>query len=517
MRLKNKYFSVLAMSAVLSVSTMAFSVWAEEDQEGWMSIEEEASVQEEEVTSTEEDLSAISYDFIGEDSTGVICAEQVVEDEEIHVVNADAKDKVEAEVKKDYADYAALKLLADNKDNYIEISDNTATCLEDGTATVTFICMDCGQPTGETITVKTEKLGHLPYQAMVEVKVQATCEKPGSCEVVTQCPRCGAEDPQTPRRTVSTPRLKHTNEEDVLASNVGVLSEKDTGAYIKFFGNGDYNPLNMESVGKTYIGYSMEAKAYTNCEVCHNNEQLLKGVHNPVVITVTAIKEQDDAGAGYIKLKATYVMDDGKHVVSEETCVPYFSSVQAYEDRIETEAINGLHMDKDYAFRYYVDGKVDQNYNGIVNYGGKEYFVANGELCRAMGMNEFGGKWYYLFSGEIKRGYTGLALYDDAWFYLTNGELSTIVNGLVPYDGGTFLFAEGRLCNEVNGLWQDSDGTWYFLALGQVQIQHTGVAMYDGEFFYIRDGKLASDFNGTIEYDGATFNVVAGQLYDKID
>ena len=40
--------------------------------------------------------------------------------------------------------------------------------------------------------------------------------------------------------------------------------------------------------------------------------------------------------------------------------------------------------------------------------------------------------------------------------------------------------------------------------------------MYDGAFFYVRNGELASDYTGTIEYDGATFNVIEGRLYDRI-
>lgn len=132
----------------------------------------------------------------------------------------------------------------------------------------------------------------------------------------------------------------------------------------------------------------------------------------------------------------------------------------------------------------------------------------------ANGLIIYEGEWVFVANGIIQSQHTGLALYDGECFYITNGKLDTTINRLVSYDGGLFVVAAGRLVREVNGLWQNpADDIWYFVSNGQVQSQHTGVAMYDGEFFYIRNGKLASDYNGTIRYDGATFKVVAGQLY----
>lgn len=132
----------------------------------------------------------------------------------------------------------------------------------------------------------------------------------------------------------------------------------------------------------------------------------------------------------------------------------------------------------------------------------------------ANGLIIYKNEWVFVANGQIQTQHTGLALYDGEWFYITNGKLDITVNRLVSYDGGLFVVAAGRIVREANGLYLDpNDHNWYFVAQGQVQTQHTGVAMYDGAFFYIRNGKLASDFNGTVKYDGATFKVVAGQLY----
>jgi hypothetical protein len=108
---------------------------------------------------------------------------------------------------------------------------------------------------------------------------------------------------------------------------------------------------------------------------------------------------------------------------------------------------------------------------------------------------------------------------------IDNGELDKDANGLYTYktdEGeGVFLFAAGRLRTDVNGLWQDHYGTygpadtWYFLADGQV-VDFTGVAEYNGSFFVVEKGVFNDKYNGTIKYDGATFNVVNGQLYGQV-
>ncbi|MCD8021817.1 MAG: hypothetical protein LUF30_02135, partial [Lachnospiraceae bacterium] len=179
---------------------------------------------------------------------------------------------------------------------------------------------------------------------------------------------------------------------------------------------------------------------------------------------------------------------------------------------------NGLCLDTDGVYHYYVKGEVDTTFNGIVEYDGGQFFVANGVLCSdANGLNLYDGKWYFLANGQLQIQYTGLALYDGEWFYISSGVLDTSKNGLVAYDGERFLVAEGHLLLTYNGLWQNAasiggDDLWYFIGAGMVQ-NVSQVVMYDGAWFVVENGVLDSDYNGTIEYDGATFTVVAGQLY----
>ena len=455
-------------------------------------------------------------------------AAKTAKPEGAHIINTDVERQVKAEAAKTYADYAFLQKLAEDKGSYIKLSANTATCEEDGTATVTFLCKVCKAEV-KTITVKTEKLGHNPAQAVGENVVAPTCQEMGSYDAVIYCSRCGKE--LFRREGVRIPRVKHSNEVSVETNGVGVDdTDTDTGAYFKFYGDkvvdpydGSYMRERRNKEFDNYIGYGWERREFgvyaavaTNCKYCHDHEVILD--KNVVITIVTIEKQKEDGEAGSITLKATYTKNDGTKI-SEEYTVPYFTTMNSYNGRTVKAPTNGLNKDDDGTYRYYVDGEVALDYTGIVKYNGGEFLIVNGVLAsdaNGLNQNPENGKWYFLSQGQVQRGFNGLALYDGEWFYLNNGELNKTVNGLVPYGGGTFLFAEGRLVREANGLWQDFDGSWYYLALGQVQTQYTGVAQYDGAFFYVIAGKLASDFNGTVDYDGAKFRVVAGQLYNEV-
>ena len=440
-----------------------------------------------------------------------------------HRINLVIEQEVKALKKLTPEEYDQWVERAKDKSNYIKVS-TTATCTEAGETTFTFLCKVCGAE-AKSIAVPTKALGHIKGEPIGEDAVKPTCESTGTYNVVTYCERCGEELER--RDGILIPRLKHTNEESVATNGIGVPSKSDKGAYIKFIGDkvvdpydGSYMRERRNETFEDYIGYELErnefgvkAILYTNCDVCHHNELPLEGKH--VELTIASISKQSAAGeAGSITINAKYTTEDKKEVTATYT-VPYFTTMNSYNGRVEKDPANGLARDENGKYHYYNNGEVDTTKNGIVSYQGGDFFVANGDLCdgaNGLNLNSEDGKWYFLSNGQVQRGYNGLALYDGEWFYLTNGVLDTNINGLVPYNGGTFLFSQGRLVKEHNGLWQDFDGSWYFLAKGQLQ-NYTGVAMYDNAFFYIRAGKLATDYNGTVEYDGATFKVVAGQLY----
>ena len=422
-----------------------------------------------------------------------------------------------------YNEFMNNKNIKDNK--YVKVVNETATCDKAGTVAVELYCQVCGEKVETISGVKVKKLGH-NWVTKSENKVEATCENSGSYESVTACDRCGQEKS---RKTITIKRLPHTNELETKLTGEGTPitdTIKGSEASIQFigslvFGDKDYKAGDKFNGGKDYTDKdgnvitsgTVKAVVITNCAVCHNNE--VKLTVAPQDIKVKAVtKETRDivtgkaTAPGSITLVATYT--EGEQTLTKEITLPYYS-----EPMDTTVGYTGLHKDVDGVYRYYVNGEFDEDYAGIVELDGNEFFVASGVLCKdAMGLNQnVDGKWYFLAYGQIQKGHAGLVEYDGAWFYVDDeGELKEEITGLVDYDGGTFLFIDGRLAKEVNGLWQNLDGKWYFLANGQVQKQHTGLALYDGEWFYVVDGMLAEDFTGNVEYDGETFKVVNGML-----
>lgn len=207
-----------------------------------------------------------------------------------------------------------------------------------------------------------------------------------------------------------------------------------------------------------------------------------------------------------------------------ETYIVYFRACDrcgAHEqktEKTEKPAVkNGLVLDDDGTWRYYKDGEVAKDFTAIVPYQGGEFWVVNGVVPKnANGLTICpDGKAYFLAQGQIQK-VSQVAEYKGNWFMIKDGLLDESANGLYDYDGGKFVFAAGKLRTDVNGLWLNPlDNEWYFLANGQVQ-DVDQVASYNGEFFVIKNGVLDTDYNGTIEYDGKTFRVVNGQLYEEV-
>ena len=156
------------------------------------------------------------------------------------------------------------------------------------------------------------------------------------------------------------------------------------------------------------------------------------------------------------------------------------------------------------------------DFAGFTEYGGGMFLVSGGDVVtEANGVvqdPDCPEVWYFCANGQVQLNYSGLAEYGGKWFFLSNGILNTSYTGVVNYDGARFIVAAGRLLDEYNGLIQDPNtGLWYYVAGGQVA-DYTGLVMYDGAWFYVIDGELATGYNGPVDYDGATFNVVGGQV-----
>lgn len=436
--------------------------------------------------------------------------------------------------------FSELYLAAQNsKAVAFDVPENV--CELGGVVTVKYLCQRCDDVVKTTDVTVYPESHNKNGKTTVENEVKATCQEKGHKDLVTHCLYCNAE---VDRVTVEEPKLAHTNAD---------LSN-DEGAYITFVGdkvvdnNGeclDVKPGTQVggqvalASGKTfrYVGtatdnnkateFGVYPTIRTNCTECGKNEVILTNKvtnRDSIKLELVSVKKQDAKGQnGSITLKATYTLTSGKNAGKEITTdvkFPYYSSMEAYTGRTEPEVKDGLYKDEDGVYRYYVNGELQKDFTGIIDYAGNKYLIAAGELATdvsGLWYSEADKVWYFLVEGGVRTDYTGTALYDGEWFYVSNGRLNESINGLVPYNGGTFLFIEGRLRTDVSGLWQDINNPddWYFLALGQVQNQYSGVAMYDGGFFVVKNGKFDKDYNGTIKYDGKTFKVVGGQLVIK--
>lgn len=388
--------------------------------------------------------------------------------------------------------YDELEKVAKVKANGIKLA-TTAACETEGTVKVTYTCTvsACGAETEKTETLKVAKLGHKYGKEENVVIVEPTCGEDGLAEAVKTCERCG--DVQVVRTDVVIPATgKH--------SYVGKDGIDESGAYVYFAGdvvvdiNGGLLAKEGKTVGTTVgnlVGYNVIVKPVLDCDTCGMNV-----LDKAVTVKITDIEKETKNSAGSITLSATFTItvDKKTQKVTDEYTVPYYSSLVAYLDRNPEAAKDGLTLDADGVWRYYEDGVFQEDYVGIVEFEGGEFFVANGVLCsEAEGLNQnIDGKWYFLSQGQIQR-VDGFAEYDNAWFMLKNGELDLNANGLYGYNGGTFLFAAGKLRTDYSGLWQNpATQEWVFLANGQLQDQYTGIAKYDGHEFKLVNGKLVA-------------------------
>ena len=477
-----------------------------------------------------------------------------------HVINTKAKDAIAAAVKKEgrYLTYADLLSAINNNGGYAKLSA-APDCEVGGTVTVSYICMVDKKEVVETQDIKVYPTDHTRAVPTREEKVdivEPTCDSNGSYTAVVKCDICGKEIER--RENVKIPRLPHTNEIDKNKEDDATLAtiyvddiNTDKTAYLKFVGDKviDFNgetvkdkataPFPMPNDDPTKVmqcvgtyatkddpdvfrdAFGVSVKVYTNCDECGHNEVALVSQDKVKLTVVDVQKEGANGKAGSITLKATYRTTEKKTVEAEYT-VPYFSTIEAYNARLEEQPetpgskINGLHLDSDGVWRYYKDSVLQSDYTGFVDYAGRTFYVINGELDQTLTrLIIFDNEWYYLIEGELTN-YTGVVLYDGEWFYVSKGRLDDTINGLVEYNGGLFVFVNGRLADEGNGMWISNDNKAYWLALGRVCEEYTGVAMYDNAFFYVIDGKVAQDYNGTVEYNGATFRVENGQLYGPI-
>ena len=118
---------------------------------------------------------------------------------------------------------------------------------------------------------------------------------------------------------------------------------------------------------------------------------------------------------------------------------------------------NGLAMDYDGEYYYYVNGKVDRKYSGL-------YYDA-----------ELG--WWLVLDGKVAKDYNDLYCDDNyGWWLITDGTVNFGYTGL--YNSPTYgwwLIGGGAVAFYYNDLWNDANCGWWKISNGAVDFGYTGL------------------------------------------
>ena len=165
-------------------------------------------------------------------------------------------------------------------------------------------------------------------------------------------------------------------------------------------------------------------------------------------------------------------------------------------------------------YYYYVDYKVDTEYEGIIidDYG-PYYYIKDGTVATEINGLHFVTEGYKERMSDEK-------VFSNTFFFFKNGRVDEEFEGLIEYNGAKFYVKDGVVAKDMNGLHLVSgtddetttDDKFYFFSNGQIQSEYKGLALYDNEWFYLENGYLDTNTNGIVEHDGGKFIVAVGRI-----
>ena len=189
------------------------------------------------------------------------------------------------------------------------------------------------------------------------------------------------------------------------------------------------------------------------------------------------------------------------------------SVVSENEDAVEYAAgYTGLANYGGNVWRYQVNGTVQWNYTGLVQYYGTWYYIEKGTLnWNYTGLTNYYGTWYYVQNGVLNWNYTGLTNYYGTWYYVEKGVLNWNYTGLTNYYG-TWYYVEKGVLNWGYTSLTNYYGTWYYVEGGVLNWNYTGLAKYYDTWYYIQNGVLNWNYTGYTDYYGTRYYVQNGVL-----
>jgi len=363
--------------------------------------------------------------------------------------------------------------------DYVKLSADTSTCTTGGTVTVTYICTIDKVNTAATETITVYAKGHdMKYIVTNYVDATCEADGGYDVVYACVRDNCGYVDTSVATQSYTLARLAHTNELSTSGGHPVNGSDGDSNDYTDTLNQKIYLELSGSKVvdingyltkdstitiadvtdstspvtgndGWVRIGVSTDdtlavyARAYTLCTTCTGTPHRVyitpasagydsgenESTTGSIKVTVDAINKQDSDGAGgYVTLTATYVVNSGitKTVVPATSTFAYYTSESAYTARLQSNTTgtstdpdadvkNGLTLDSDGVYRYYLSDVFASLFTGVVSYDGGLFFIADGLVdTSASGLCLYGGVWYYVSLGQVQTQYTGLVQYDGA-------------------------------------------------------------------------------------------------------
>ena len=218
----------------------------------------------------------------------------------------------------------------------------------------------------------------------------------------------------------------------------------------------------------------------------------------------------EDADGREVKLEARimHLNEDGKEEEIE------MRGDMEVTIQIDKRPYRRLMQDSAGKYYYYVDYKLDTEYEGVIisDYG-TYYYIKDGTVATDINGLHFVTEGYKVRMSDEK-------VFSNTFFFFRNGRVDEAFEGLTEYDGAKFYVKDGEVVTDMNGLYlvsgtddeSTTDDKFYFFSNGQIQSEYKGLALYDNEWFYLENGYLDTNTNGIVEHDGGKFIVAVGRI-----
>ena len=237
------------------------------------------------------------------------------------------------------------------------------------------------------------------------------------------------------------------------------------------------------------------------------------------VITIERNKENDrslyltanddaDGQEAYVKVHVMHLNEEGEAEEIDLKGDDLYMKV-----KIDKRPYRRLRRGDDEKLYYYVDGKLDTEFEGTMRYGGDDFYIKDGTVATDINGLHFVTEGYKEGTSEEK-------LFSNAFCFFKDGQVDEEFEGLTEYNGAKFYVKDGVVAKNINGLYLVSgtddetttDDKFYFFSNGQIQSEYKGLALYDNEWFYLENGYLDTNTNGIVEHDGGKFIVAVGRI-----